>query len=358
MKRSRNERRLTRLILCALLTGLVMTPATAGATGENIGKRGDENCTYEWWGVSRHDLNPKEGGMYAYYVEEEPYDPEKPKITDVMGWHNNATSGTNISANSHMVIVGGNVILQSVINQGIVVGGGNVYGGYSTNGDACNNVAIINSGTITGNAVGGYAQNGSDATGNEVYIYGGNFTSADKTVSGGQGIHANNNKVFVYGGTFANVIAGGTIMGSDGTATNNTVVLAGKFSGYNGIYPGIYGGDVGSSTYINFNIVTGNTLEVWIKDQTVKSINNFQKYYFVLPAGIKNGDTVLNVTGSAKTEFPDNATIGVAMAPGAKLHKGDKVTLIKNANEFMGEYQQVSLDGVELMGTGGVSRKY
>ncbi len=347
MKRNRNERRLTKLILCALLTGLVMTPATAGATAPNIGRRGDGNCKYEWWGKSGTDLNPN--GNYAYYVQEEDYnhqnpehDPNNPKIREVCGWHEPDTG----DADSNKAVIGGRVVLS------------NVYGGYSTNGAANKNVLIVNSGTISGNAVGGYANESADALENTVYIYGGNFTSegGKKSVSGGQGKTANKNVVFIYGGTFFHSeITGGTIMvESDGTATNNTVVLAGNFSGT----PGIYGGAVGSSTYINFNIVTGNTLEVWINRQTVNHINNFQNYYFILPAGIKNGDTVLNVTGSAKTEFPDNATIGVAMAPGAKLHKGDKVTLIKNANEFTGEYQQVSLDGVELTGTGGVSRKY
>ncbi|MBP5199922.1 MAG: autotransporter outer membrane beta-barrel domain-containing protein [Schwartzia sp.] len=303
MKRNRNERRLTKLILCALLTGLVMTPATTGATGSNIGERGKENCKYEWWGVSRPDINPN--GNYAYYVEEEPYnhanpenDPNNPKIKDVMGWHNtnNNEPGYDTSANSHMVTVGGNLDLR------------NVYGGYSTNGNACNNVAIVNSGEISGNLTGGYAHSTATADGNKVFIYGGNFTGdvEKMAVSGGQGKFANGNMVIVYGGTFVHEINGAIVMDHGGIATNNKVVIAGNFSGT----PRIYGGNVGDSTYKNVNIVAGNTLYL-SGANTASKVQNFETIHIgkiindqgnPVNVTVKWGTPVLKLTGTGLEE--------------------------------------------------------
>ncbi|ORT98848.1 Outer membrane autotransporter barrel domain protein [Anaerovibrio sp. JC8] len=255
-------------LVISLLSCLVLIPATAGATEPNIGQRGEEGCKYEWWGISRPDLNPN--GNYSYYVKKETYnhddpehDPNIPKIKDVIGWHNtnNNKPGYDTSANSHMVTIGGNVNLR------------NVYGGYSSNGSACNNVAIVNSGIISGNVAGGYAHATATANGNKVFIYGGQFTGdADKTaVSGGQGKIANKNMVVVYGGSFANEISGGVIMNSGGSATDNTVIIAGNFSGT----PGLYGGNVGDSTYTNYDIVTGNTLYLSGANSATK-VQNFE----------------------------------------------------------------------------------
>lgn len=331
-------------LLLSLLSCLVLIPATAGATGQNIGERGAEECKHEWWGISRPDLNPN--GNYAYYVQEEPYNHDNPKIEDVMGWHNtNTTDSGNTAANSHMVIIGGNVNLR------------NVYGGYSSSGDACNNIAIVNSGTISGNVVGGYTHESKTATGNKVFIYGGNFTGADKAVSGGQGKDANENKVTIYGGTFAGEISGGVIMKNDGNAKNNTVVIAGNFSGT----PSIYGGNVGDSGYTIDDIVTGNTLYL-SGANSASTVQNFETINITEAAW---GTPVLTMNGpglvqNSKRNGETNgswATIntGNINFTGAKnLSAGEKTTLIKNKMDsyhgdiLFGKYTA----GTALRGTG------
>ena len=321
-------------IVCT--SSFFLPSVAAEATSRNIGEPGGEDCSYEWWGTENPELNPN--GMYAYYVD------YGPAISDVTGWHNTSTVGDK-SANSHMAVFAGDSSIR------------NLYGGYSTNGDANNNVAIIYSGVVEGNFTGGYAHSTGTANGNKIIVYGGEFTGAidEKAVSGGQGLFANENVVTVYGGNFSNEINGGVVMSSGGKAINNTVVLAGNFSGT----PAVWGGNVGDPSYEAVDIVTGNTLEVRAKNLTVSNVGNFENYYFILPAGIKSGDATLTVTGGVATDFSMKANIGVAMAPGAKLNKGDKVTLIRNSNGFTGNgYQQVSLADRTLKGTGGISLKY
>ena len=336
MRRQKGKfRKTTMAVVCTF--SFCLMPLLAKAASGNIGRPGDDGYDFEWWGEENYELNPN--GRYAYYV-----DAVSGIIKDVMGWHNTTVtnSGNDTSANSNMAVLAGNVEIT------------NIYGGYSNIGDASNNTAIIYSGTVTGNAVGGYAYNNGNAIGNKLIVYGGNFTDATKSVSGGQGKNANENTVIIYGGNITNEIDGGVVMEDDGTANNNTVVLAGNFSGT----PYVYGGSKGASSYENTETVTGNTLEVRIKNQNVKNVVNFENYYFILPAGIKNGDTVLNVTGSAETKFSLTANIGVTASSGVALSTGDKITLIKNSNNITGSYQQISLANKTLKGTGGFSLDY
>ena len=233
--------------LLVLLVVLAMSN-NALAQSENIGQRGGDNCKYEWWGISSAEFNPN--GNYAYYVKEVPYDPndpEKPKITDVMGWHNTTetNSGDNTSANSHKVIVGGDLNIR------------NVYGGYSTNGDANNNVTIVDSGTFSGNVVGGYANEKATANSNKVTINGGNYIDdANKmAISGGQGKIVIGNEVIINGGTIECEVDGGVAMTDGSKVSRNTVTI------YGGTINRICGSNVGATSYGGVE-ATNNTVNI------------------------------------------------------------------------------------------------
>jgi len=226
----RRKRVMRAPLLLPLLACLVLTPATAGAEG-NIGNRATEDCDFEWWGVSRTDLNPD--GMYAYYVQ------NVDGIMDVMGWHD-----TNDGpANSNMLTIGGNV---NVIN---------AYGGYASNGYTKNNVVIVNSGTISGNVVGGYAEASRSACDNKVTINGGTIATGDKAVIGGIGKDVSGNEVTVNGGTVGEIY-GGCSSADSGTVTGNTVTIKG------GTVGDVYGGQSATGAASGNEVTIGGTAKV------------------------------------------------------------------------------------------------
>ena len=65
--------------------------------------------------------------------------------------------------------------------------------------------------------------------------------------------------------------------------------------------------------------------------QVPSSIDGFQNLYFILPADIRAGDTMLTVNG-VTTQFNSNPNVGVAIPANTTLalKEGDRVTLLKN----------------------------
>ncbi len=122
--------------------------------------------------------------------------------------------------------------------------------------------------------------------------------------------------------------------------------------------------------------MSGNTLEVFSKGHEVGSINNFENFYFILPSDIKNGDTVLKVTGGQPTVFATKANIGIAVEAGCPLDVNDQVTLINNEKGIQNkegkelvkntDYIQINIsekklkwyEGMTLKGMQGVSLEY
>lgn len=332
--------------LLVLLVVLAMSN-NAWAQSNNIGQRGEANCKYEWWGKSGTDFN--QNGGYAYYVKEEPYDPNdsaNPKITDVIGWHNINNTGDDTSANSHMVKVGGNVNIR------------NVYGGYSTNGDANNNATIVDSGTFSGNVVGGYAHSNATAQGNKVTINGGNYIddANEKAISGGQGKIATGNEVIINGGTIACEVNGGTGMENNGIVSGNTVTING------GTMNKIFGGNIGDKSYnitatnntVNIltaisvtqlsgglgNILsTGNTLNLGATGITVgdDGVTHFQTIAVTKDVILTEGATVLSAKkflNAVGTNFSD--TLNLTNAVGLSSGASGTMTLLasETANNF------------------------
>ena len=200
-----------------------------------------------------------------------------------------------------------------------------VYGGNTRDGDrASNNTVTINGGTVKLNVVGGQ---GGDATINRVNITDGTVSG---DVTGGQSASGNseNNTVNISGGTVQGDVYGGRAQFL-GSATNNTVILSGK-------------PDLSSSTiYGGYNllmlpteIVSGNRLILRTSNLTVRCIQNFAAYAFVLPATIQSGDVLLtatdaiDLTNSGQISSPDFQSIDVT--GDTALSVGDTVTLLKS----------------------------
>ena len=201
-----------------------------------------------------------------------------------------------------------------------------------------NGVFKATPGGEAGEIVGGYAKLGR-AEANTVSIEGGTFNK--NNIIGGRSEKnvATGNTVIINGGAFADAgyIAGGATGLS--SATNNTVVLG------SGIRSGalksmdLYGG---YSDTTDGDIVTGNTLEVRAKGLIANSVKNFENYRFIMPAGIANGDWMLNVRDVA---FPKKANISVGLAGKPALAKGDTVHLIMkdSAGDIPTDYRGASL---------------
>lgn len=78
--------------------------------------------------------------------------------------------------------------------------------------------------------------------------------------------------------------------------------------------------------------LSGNTFNVYGKNDTFKSIAGFEKLNFYLAADTANDETILNLVSGELTDI-SKATIGVGIANGAdKLKSGDRVNLIKTAS--------------------------
>ena len=248
------------------------------------------------------------------------------------------------NANNNTVIIKGGNIGKNVV--------GGCFDNYFASGNANENTVTISGGTVTGDVNGGQTNKG-NANGNTVTITGGTVG----TESGWVGIRggssssgtANNNTVTISGGTINNDIWGG--MGA--TADGNTVTISGENTVFLST-KGIHGAAAmtGDATNNTVNILTpvsvaylygglneaggttkstGNTLNIAAKNVVAKDLNAFQNMNFFLPSDIANGNTMLTVNGSQKTDVK-GVTFGVAALSGVKLEKGNTVNLLVNAN--------------------------
>ncbi len=223
--------------------------------------------------------------------------------------------------------------------------GGN--GGASNTATANYNTVNITSGTTITNAYGGIAisQGG---------IGGDSLTGGDNGVSGANNTaSAFHNNINIDGGTVLNNIVGGLVLGDNRSrAENNTVTLSNAPTLGNSTE--IWGGAIINSHSLNAsninditftvtpnfapnpNTFNDNTLNVYryIGTEQIKSIGNFARYNFILPANTAANSTILTVTnlylgsGSDGTAT-DNAIIGnVSIETGHNLKNNDFIILI------------------------------
>lgn len=209
--------------------------------------------------------------------------------------YGNVSVSSNISCTiegnaSVLSITGGSVGSTIRIKGGTVT---NVYGGHPETGSAANNRVEISGGSITGPIYGGYSGSG-DVTGNTVRITGG-------TISGN-----------VCGGQSTN-----------GNATNNTVEICCPIT-----LTSIVGGNGGQSR--------GNTLHIASKNISAGEVGGFQALKFTLPSNIAPGDTLLTLPDGEHFSGMDIDTTNFELAPGVRLNRGDKITLVRNFGSTVG----------------------
>ena len=225
-----------------------------------------------------------------------------------------------------------------------------VHGGYAPHGGtATKNTVTINAGGSAMYVYGGYAPGGGTATKNTVtinaggsamYVYGG------YAASGG---NATNNTVTINDGAEVLSMVSGGYAGDSGTATHNTVSISGA--------PTLSSCSISGGFSHNGDAVTGNLLELRTSNLTVKCIQNFAAYAFVLPATIQSGDVLLtatdaiDLTNSGQISSPDFQRIDVT--GDTPLSVGDTVTLLQSdAGLTAGELRE------SVSGSHGVTLSY
>ncbi|WP_169311791.1 autotransporter outer membrane beta-barrel domain-containing protein [Selenomonas infelix] len=235
-----------------------------------------------------------------------------------------ATRGSGALTDNHVVVRGG-----------IVEGTQFSAGAFSQgSGQVSGNTATLSSGSVK-NLVGGVSQGTGHVTGNTLTISGGTAGILVGGYSSNAG-NATGNTVTVIGGTVTGQIIGGNAAGS-GAATGNTVNLgdgtSGTFkSGTNLTAADILGG--------NKTDVTGNTLNVYVKDASVKSVANFENYKFKLNSATTFDDTMLTVanagdfagTGVDLNKITVDST-GLSVDYLGTQHGIKRMTLLKRSND-------------------------
>ncbi len=277
-------------------------------------------------------------------------------------------TGGTFDSNTYVVGAAANNSGNSLRNSVTVTGGvmKTVTGGEAWGtGNVEGNLVIISGAAEAAFVHGGYASNSGDATGNSVVLEGGLVTSE---VIGGfsHSGSANNNRVLVSGTAKVGDVLGGVagMGGTMGDATGNSVVLD------SGLVSGKVVGGSSDSGSANNNTVTlgrdvrlastssvfggkgvissGNTLNVNGFTGTLKEVNSFQQYNFLLPASLQSGVTVLTV--ATPTDLTGTQVAITGIEGGTRLAAGDTVTLISSTQGTPDSYSASNIrSGIALL---------
>ena len=190
-------------------------------------------------------------------------------ISNVYGGHANKAGGAtkntvNVSGGSVSNLYGGYAAQTGAASNNTVnVSGGSastIYGGYGKSSGAVKDNTVNISGTGTATTVyGGYTNDGGAADGNKVNISGDTIAS---TIRGGYTYavcSANGNKVTISGGTGISRVYGGEANRSNGSASNNEIVISGGSFNTNSVITGGLN-SAGAGTYSGS--VTGNSIKI------------------------------------------------------------------------------------------------
>ena len=236
-----------------------------------------------------------------------------------------------------------------------------IYGGYTLGtGAVTGNTATIGNGQAVGSLYGGYIENSTstaEASGNHAILNGGKVSNLRGGGTAGSG-DATNNAVLISGGEVAYVQGG---MASGGAATNNTVTIAGgKVTSF--VAAGWANGNQSNNT-VNLGdgttatLKTGtdlstasiygaksgggsradNTLNIKASGITVKEVDAFDTYNFVLNDKIAAGSTMLHLVqgglGTGALDWSkvkaDETGLGAWMA--AQTARSIELTLVEGA---------------------------
>lgn len=261
---------------------------------------------------------------------------------------------TNINANDNTVNFESGTAMGVIGGHSLSVNSDTNSVTYENAGLASGNTVNIKGGTIT--SVSGASSYGT-ASNNTVNISGGSITN----VSGSSGGTVTGNVININGGQINGVVVGGygsNLATSTATVKDNVVNIYNADSLSNAsLYGARFTDDASlNSAYTNaanaataadgsididkynaaINSVdvsqhittgnhSGNTLNIYTKDLTAKSIANFDIVNFNLPQSIKNNDTVLTLSGGAAL---DGTTVNATVPGDSELTNGSKVTLI------------------------------
>ncbi|MCL2145454.1 MAG: autotransporter outer membrane beta-barrel domain-containing protein, partial [Endomicrobia bacterium] len=230
--------------------------------------------------------------------------------------------GGYADSNHNMASADNNSVTITNITMGAPGYAASVCGGYAYSGYdsvmASNNSVTIDSVTLNGNVSGGYAMlDGSNS---------GKYASAlynTVTIIGENGGKIVGN---IYGGYSPINVYNGEI----GIAIHNTVNIVG--AGTDLTEAVIFGGFVGNGNN-NFDVLTGNTLNITGSDIRVSGIRNFYNYNFYLPETIADGDTMLTALRGDGTDNAvniSNSTVGMGFvgSTAPDINAGDTITLI------------------------------
>ena len=212
-----------------------------------------------------------------------------------------------------------------------------VFGGHIETGDATDNTLNLESGTYSDEVYGGYSDSG-NATNNTVNVDSGEYS---QNIYGGYSNSgaASSNTINLSGGTLT-----GNIVGGYGTQADNNVINL--YSGVNLRNARLYGGRVTSSLVSSYDVDdlvssfdaedvttgTGNTLNIYSKDNVAENIGNFNALNFYIPTNVSNGDTMLTLTDSAGTDLSDVAIKAGVVSGNNNLAVGDNINLIYNSS--------------------------
>lgn len=194
---------------------------------------------------------------------------------------------------------------------------GEINGSYSENGIAKDNKVSISGGSTVNYVYGGYADKGS--VNNTVNIQ---DSTINGEVYGGYSVDGNSesNTVNISGSEILADVYGGY--------TENDGAIAEKIQNNKVIFKNgakIKGDVYGGYDKLSKANITNNTLEVVGKDNEAKSIQNFDKLNFFITKDLIANDTMLKVTDTA---LINNAEIKAGVELGTKLNENDKINLI------------------------------
>ena len=211
---------------------------------------------------------------------------------------------------------------------------GEIYGGYTTSGEALRNSVTMGEDITATKVYGGFVANEGNANKNTVTINGGTVEEtvvAGTTPSG----DASGNTLNINGGTIGttdavdedgNSIANGNLIAAahtkDDAADSNTVNVYGGTLGY---MISLYGG----YTPTDITKSTNNTLNMYTTNNTVENLGYFQTLNFYVPGETQANDTVLEVTQTADVH---GAAINAGVENSVGLRPGQHINLIHDAN--------------------------
>ncbi len=231
-------------------------------------------------------------------------------------------------------VTNNNVLLKNVLISKTV------YGGCAFNTASwlsmLRNEVTVENCSIMGSVYGGYASGSATAANSNTVTIKGDNTLIKGSVYGGYALSSNSdakdNTVIIEGGKFKNRIYGG--IGYN--AVSNTIVLKGGDL----CDADLYGYSDGRKSH------GGNTLEVWASNIQVRSAQNFENYYFIVPGGMTNQADKYMLKAGTPVNLSDTK-LGVAIQNGTVLNNGDKINLIDKTE---GTASWVPLEGIELKG--------